>query len=173
MFELQKSKEILAKTPSILVPMLTGLSEEWLMNNEGVNTWSPYDVVGHLISAEKTNWIPRIKIILSASDNKSFDPFDRFAQMKSKKEKTIEELLIEFRNLRENSLNILDDMNIQESDLSKIGVHPEFGEVNLKQQLSTWVVHDLGHISQITRVMAKQYKDDVGPWISYLSILRN
>ncbi|MGB1206834.1 MAG: DinB family protein [Chitinophagales bacterium] len=171
-FEIEKSIEILTKTPSILETMLNGLSEEWLRNNEGENTWSPYDIVGHLIHGEKTDWIPRAKIMLSNSENKTFEPFDRFAQMNVTKEGTIAELLGEFKAMRAKNINELNSLQIEVADLAKKGIHPELGNVNLKQLLSTWVVHDLGHISQISRVMAKQYKAEVGPWKEYLGILK-
>lgn len=172
MFELHKSKQLLTRTPSILESMLSGLSEEWLKNNEGEMTWSPYDVVGHLIHGEKTDWLTRAKIILSDTENKTFEPFDRFYQMNEGKERTILDLLKEFREIREHNLNELNTLEISEIDLTKKGMHPEFGEVSLKQLLSTWVVHDLGHISQISRVMAKQYESEVGPWKEYLGILK-
>ena len=170
-FEIEKSIEILRKTPLVLESMLTGLSEDWLKNNEGEDTWSPYDVVGHLIHGEKTDWMVRTKIILSDSADKSFEPFDRFAQMGNGEEPDIDELLLEFRELREKNLGELASLQLTASDLSRKGRHPELGAVNLKQLLSTWVVHDLGHIAQIARVMAKQYAAEVGPWKAYLGIL--
>ena len=169
--ELDKSKEILERTPDVLKTMLTGLSKEWIYTNEGENTWSPYDIVGHLIFGEKTDWIVRIKIILSESENKDFEPFDRFAQLKGKQEKPIRELLIEFKNLRLKNLKELNSLSIGKKDLNRTGIHPEFGEVTLKQLISAWAVHDLGHVAQISRVMAKQYKSEVGPWTNYLGIL--
>ncbi len=171
-FELQRSIEVLSRTPSLLESMLSGLSEEWLKNNEGENTWSPYDIVGHLIHGEKTDWIIRTNIILSNSENKKFEPFDRFAQIYSDQKRAINALLKEFRELREHNLITLKALHIQEQDLYKKGIHPELGEVRLKELLSSWVIHDLGHISQISRVMAKQYKDEVGPWTAYLGILK-
>lgn len=171
-FELNKAIQILARTPDILEVMLTSLSEEWLMNNEGQNTWSPYDVVGHLIHGEKTDWIVRAKIILSDLEDKTFEPFDRFAQMGETDAKSLVELLGEFKSLREENLAALNQLGITESDLEKKGIHPELGEANLKSLLSAWVVHDLGHIAQISRVMAKQYKTEVGPWSAYLNILK-
>ncbi|WP_435623262.1 DinB family protein [Flagellimonas sp.] len=168
----EESLEILSRTPTILIQLLEGLPDGWIKNNEGPNTWSPYEVVGHLIHGEKTDWIPRAQIILSNSKNKDFEPFDRFAQSQEDQNKPIESLLEEFRQLREANLRILKSLDLNESQLQKIGVHPEFGVVTLKQLLSTWVVHDLGHISQIVRVMAKQYTDEVGPWVDYLGILK-
>ncbi|MCG8373802.1 MAG: DinB family protein [Balneolales bacterium] len=170
-FELNRSIEILSRTPDVLASMLSGLSDEWLTNNEGEQTWSPYDVVGHLIHGEKTDWIVRSKIMLSNLSDKGFEPFDRFAQLNEPQDTPIEELLAEFRRLRQDNLEVLKNFNLAESDLEKTGVHPEFGEVHLKQLLATWVAHDLGHIAQISRVMAKQYKEEVGPWKKYLRIL--
>jgi len=171
-FELSKSLEILNKTPETLETLLSGLSDDWIYNNEGENTWSPHDVIGHLVHGEKTDWIVRSKIILSSSENKTFKPFDRFAQERDSKGKTIQQLLTEFRILRAENLEELKALRITENDLMKKGIHPEIGASNLKQLLATWVVHDLGHIAQIARVMAKQYKDEVGPWEAYLGILK-
>ena len=170
-FELDKSIEILKNTPQVIESILSGLSIDWIKNNEGINTWSPYDIVGHLIFGEKTDWMVRIKIILNESENKRFDPFDRFAQLNEDQNILIDELISEFKLLRTNNLKELVLLNITEKDYDKIGIHPEFGEVTLKQLVSTWAVHDLGHIAQLSRVMAKQYTNEVGPWINYLSIL--
>lgn len=152
--------------------MLEGLPEEWLNNNEGEDTWSPYDVVGHLVHGERTDWVGRMNIILSDAEDKTFKPFDRFAQFEDSKGKTITMLLNEFAELREQNLNTLQKKGITEEDFGRTGIHPAFGEVKLSQLLSTWVVHDLSHIAQISRVMAKQYKEAVGPWQEYLSILK-
>ncbi|GMN08674.1 hypothetical protein MTsPCn9_08700 [Croceitalea sp. MTPC9] len=171
-FDLKNSIEILEKTPKILESYLSGLSNNWLKNNEGKNTWSPYDVIGHLIFGEKTDWIIRAKKILDQSENKMFEPFDRFAQLKENQNKPISKLITEFKGLRKSNLKELKSLNITEKDLKLKGIHPEFGEVTLEQLLSTWVVHDLGHISQISRVMSKQYESNVGPWKAYLGILK-
>ena len=170
-FEIAKSIEILERTPQVLNSLLLGISEEWLFNNEGENTWSPYDVVGHLIQGEKTDWMNRTKIILSDKENKSFEPFDRFAQMTAAK-KPINELLDEFQELRTANILALKSMAITEEKLEMAGIHPALGKATLKELLSTWVVHDLGHISQISRVMARQYQEEVGPWAQYLGILK-
>ena len=170
-FDLNNSIEILEKTPKILESYLNGLSINWLKNNEGENTWSPYDIVGHLIFGEKTDWITRAKTILSQSENKMFEPFDRFAQLKENQNRPISELIAEFKSLRKSNLKELKSLNITNKDFKHKGIHPEFGEVTLEQLISTWVVHDLGHISQISRVMAKQYETNVGPWKAYLGIL--
>lgn len=171
-FSLNKSVEILKTTPNILTTYLGSLSDEWLHNNEGENTWSPYDVVQHLIVGEKTDWLVRIKIILSAAEDRTFEPFDRFAHLEDGSAKSITELLKEFQTLRENNLRELKSFNLTENDFSKTGIHPELGTVTLKQLLATWAVHDLGHIAQIARVMTKQYKTEVGPWTEYLGILK-
>lgn len=171
-FELQKSLEILERTPLVLQAYLEGLSQDWLKNNEGENTWSPYEIVGHLVYGEKTDWMVRVKTILSTSGNKLFEPFDRLAQLKEDQNRPVTELLNDFNVLRTSNLEELHALNISDEDLLLTGIHPEFGEVTLGQLIATWAVHDLGHIGQISRVMAKQYKNDVGPWISYLSVLK-
>ena len=171
-FEIDKSIEVLERTPSVLSSLLHNLSEEWLIYNEGENTWSPHDVIGHLIHGEKTDWIVRARIILSDNSNKTFESFDRFAQMNDAQSESTDELLKEFAKLRKENLNALKALQISSSQFVEKGIHPELGEVNLKSLLSTWVVHDLGHIAQISRVMAKQYATEVGPWQKYLSILK-
>ena len=171
-FDIHKSLEILQRTPLVIETLLCGVSEEWVRSNEGENTWSPYDVLGHLIHGERTDWISRTKIILSDSPQKQFQPFDRFAQLNTDQNRPIQELLEEFKALRAQSLNELMAFQLNDDMLAKKGIHPEFGDVTLKELLSTWVVHDLGHIAQIARVMAKQYKSEVGPWTAYLGILK-
>ncbi|GEO08687.1 DinB family protein [Segetibacter aerophilus] len=170
-FSLNRSIEILERTPLVLQNLLIGLSEEWTLNNEGEDTWSPYDVIGHLIHGDETDWLPRAEIILYGSE-KQFHPFDRFAQFDNSKGKTLQQLLDEFRQIRNTNIIKLKGLNITGQDLQKTGVHPTFGEVTLSELLSTWVVHDLDHISQIARVMAKQYKNEVGPWVAFLKILK-
>jgi uncharacterized damage-inducible protein DinB len=162
---------ILNKTPETIQVLLHDLPESWTHTNEGLDTWSPYDVVGHLIHGEKTDWIPRMEIILSDRDDKTFQPFDRFAQFQDSQGKTLSQLLEEFAQLRKKNLDILTQKNLTDSDLQKKGMHPALGEVTLGQLLSTWVVHDLNHLAQISRVMAHQYKKEVGPWEAYLGIL--
>lgn len=171
-FELNKSVELLERTPMVLETLLDGLSEEWTSVNEGEKTWSAYDVVGHLIHGETTDWIQRIKIILDENSDKKFKPFDRFAQFEESKGKPLKELLAEFKLLRATNILELRSLSINESLLTKEGIHPAFGKVTLKQLLATWTAHDLSHLAQISRVMAKQYKEDVGPWVNYLSILK-
>ena len=170
-FQLAQAREILERTPAILRALLRDLPDEWLLANEGPDTWSPFDVVGHLIHGEETDWIPRARIILEQGEQGTFEQFDRFAMFEKSKGKTLKELLVEFEQLRRVSLDELDEMNLTPELLAKRGRHPELGVVTLGQLLSTWVVHDLGHIQQIVRVMAKQYNDQVGPWSAYLSIL--
>ena len=170
-FELGKSISILERTPDVLESLLNGISDDWLKNNEGKDTWSPYNVLGHLIHNELTDWMPRIKLILSDKEDKTFEPFDRFAHLEYDQTIPIGRLLKEFGDLRKKSLRELKNLELKETTLSKTGNHPAFGEVNVKQLISSWVVHDLGHIGQMVRVMAKQYKDEVGPWVDYLSIL--
>ncbi len=171
-FDLNELNTILKNTPIALKQLLSDLPNHLIVSNEGGESWSPYDIVGHLIHGEKTDWIPRAKIILSDSNDKRFKPFDRFAQMESKPDRTIHELLDDFEQHRQQNLAELSSLNINEQTLSLTGIHPEFGEVSLRQLLSTWGVHDLGHIAQINRVIAKQYKTAVGPWGAYLPILR-
>jgi len=170
-FALEKSIEILERTPEVLTILLQGISSEWTSNNEGGETWSVYDIVGHLIHGEKTDWIPRAEIILSEGADKHFEVFDRLAQFESKG-KSLIELLYEFKSLREKNLEYVRSQKINAGNIHEKGIHPAFGQVTLSQLLATWVVHDLNHIAQISRVMAKQYKTEVGPWIEYLGILQ-
>ncbi len=170
-FRLEKSLEILERTPRVLEVMLTGLSDEWIVSNEGDETWSPYDILGHLIHGEKTDWMPRRQIILSRHANREFEPFARFAQFNDSKGKTMRQLLDEFKVLRGQNIELLGSQALTERDFELTGEHPAFGQVTLAQLLSAWVVHDLNHISQISRVMAKQYCGEVGPWKEYLRIL--
>ena len=170
-FDLIYAIQILEKTPSVLSALLSNLSDDWIYRNEGEKSWSPFDILGHLIHGEKTDWIPRTKIILEFGEKKTFEPFDRFRQFTDSEEKTLQDLLIEFQSLRKENLETLKSLNLNKNDFQKTGVHPDFGQVTLRQLLSTWVVHDLSHIRQITRVMAKQYKDEVGPWQKYLPVV--
>lgn len=170
-FKLEPAIEVLQRTPATLNSLLHDLPEPWLFQNEGPETWSPYDVVGHLIHGEKTDWIPRAKMILEYGETRPFEPFDRVAMFEHSKGKSIAELLDTFAQLRAKNLDELLRLNLTPTLLEKRGPHPELGTVTMKQLLSTWVVHDLGHIRQVVRVMAKQYRDEVGPWKAYLSIL--
>ncbi|RIA08330.1 DinB family protein [Flavobacteriaceae bacterium MAR_2010_72] len=170
-FSIQHTLEVLEKTPNVLHTLLLNLSVDWIICNEGENTWSAFDIVGHLIHGEKTDWIPRMQIILSDSQNKTFETFDRFAQFENSKGKTLLELLNEFSELRQQNLTYLKSLNLTEDQWDLEGTHPELGTVTLKQLLATWVVHDLTHIAQLSRVMAKQYKNEVGPWKAFLPLL--
>ena len=170
-FNLQRGIEILERTPVVLDTLLRDLPKDWTHNNEGENTWSPFDVVGHLLHGEKTDWIERTNIILKNDLNIAFTPFNRFAQFEDSKGKTINNLLDEFAELRKTNLEILKNLDVSERNFEHIGRHPNLGKVTLKQLLASWVAHDLGHIAQITRVMAKQYKDEVGPWKQYMGVL--
>lgn len=172
-FQLEHARDILSRTPATLSSLLKGLPEEWIRSNEGRDTWSPFDIVGHLIHGEETDWIPRAKIILQDGENRSFAPFDRLAMFETSKGKSLEDLLATFERLREASLQQLEEMKLTPELLVKRGMHPELGAVTLEQLLATWVVHDLGHIRQVVRVMSKQYSEEVGPWRAYLSILRD
>lgn len=170
-FQLEQATEILRRIPSTLNSLLLHLPDEWVFPNEGLESWSPYDVVGHLIHAEEADWISRAKIILEHGETRRFEPFDRFAMFEKSRGKSLAELLDTFERQREVSLKELEKMRLTTEILEKRGKHPELGMVTLGQLLSTWVVHDLGHIGQIVRVMAKQYQNQVGPWQAYLPIL--
>lgn len=170
-FDLAEAIQILERTPGVLRVFLSDLAESWIHSNEGDDSWSPFDIVGQLLHGEKTDWITRIRITLADDQDKSFTPFDRFAMFNDSKGKTLGMLLTEFEDLRGKNIEILKEMNITDADYLKTGIHPNFGEVNLKQLLSTWVVHDLGHIRQIARVMAKQYAGEVGPWQQFLRVV--
>lgn len=163
---------ILARTPASLTVLLEGLPDTWVTATEGDDTWSPYDVIGHLIHGECTDWIPRARHIL-AGETRQFDPFDRTAQFRESQGKSLAELLERFAGLRRDNVAALVEMNLTGEDLSRTGLHPELGEVTLEQLLATWVVHDLDHVGQIARTMAKVYADAVGPWSAYLSILQD
>jgi DinB superfamily len=167
----QQSIEILERTPTVLKSLLTDISDGWIMNNEGPETFSPYDVIGHLIHGEKTDWATRAKIILEFGLSKPFVPWDRFAQYEESTGKTLQQLLEEFERIRKINVSWLKSLNLTETDLDKKGMHPKLGEVTLRNLLSTWVVHDLTHIAQITRVMAKQYKEEMGSWPDFFRIL--
>ncbi len=171
-FNLDHAIDILSRTPNVLRVMLQGLPSEWVSNNEGENTWSPYDVLGHLIHAEQTDWIVRTKMILEEGEGKPFERFDRHAQFEESKGKSIEELFTIFENLRQENIGILKEMRLKPEDLRKTGKHPELGIVRLEELLATWVVHDQDHLVQINRTMAKQYREAVGPWRVYLSAIK-
>ena len=169
-FSIEKSLEILERTPVVIKKMLDGLNDEWIYANEGDNTWSAFDVMGHLIEGEKSDWIPRMQIILSDSPEKKFEPFDRFKQFEESKGKNISQLIAEFKRLRQKNIKILKDAKIDKAALARKGIHPGLGEVTLQQLLATWVTHDLAHLLQISRVMVKQYREEIGPWEAYFSV---
>jgi uncharacterized damage-inducible protein DinB len=171
-YSFTKSIQILERTPAVLRALLSGIDEDWTMNNEGPDTWSPYDVIGHLIHGERTDWMQRILIILDETGDQKFKPFDRFAQFEESKGKTLNQLLDAFEQIRNTNLLHLKSLHLAENQLELKGIHPKFGEVTLRNLLATWVAHDLDHIMQIVRVMAKQYKVEVGPWMEYLRILQ-
>ena len=171
-FQVNQAVEILSKTPLVLKSLLGNLSNEWIENIDNPQDWSPFDVVGHYIHGEETDWIARAEIILNQSANITFEPFDRFAQFEKSKHKTLDELLETFAQLRQKSLATLASWDLSDEHLRLKGTHPELGEVNLEQLLSTWVVHDLTHIRQIVTVLAKNYSENVGVWREYLSILK-
>ena len=170
-FKLEQATEILRRTPSTLNSLLRDLSDDWILQTEGPQTWSPFDIIGHLIHGEETDWIPRARIILEHGDSGTFEPFDRFAMFEKSRGQSLSNLLDRFELLRGESLKQLNAMNLHPEALGKRGTHPELGVVTLGQLLSTWVVHDLGHVAQIARVMAKQYNEAVGPWQAYLPVL--
>ena len=170
-FKLEEATQILRQTPSTLNTLLRPLSTPWTEHNEGPNTWSPFDVVGHLIHGEETDWIPRARIIVNDGESRAFEPFDRVAMFERSKGKSLAELLDTFSDLRAANLRELDQMKLSPAMLEMRGTHPELGTVTLSQLLASWVVHDLGHIGQVVRVMARQYREEVGPWSAYLSIL--
>ena len=170
-FTLEKSYEILQRTPAVLKTLLENLSDEWVKNNEGPDTFSPYDVIGHLLHGEKTDWTARTKMIMESGTSKTFVSWDRFAMYEESKGKTIDQLLIEFAEVRKENLSWLNSLNLTEADLGKKGMHPKLGEVTMRNLLATWVAHDLTHIAQITRVMAKQYIEEMGPWPEFFRIL--
>jgi hypothetical protein len=171
-FTLDQAIAILSRTPFTLKSMLTELPSEWIVSNEGDQTWSPFDVVGHLIHGEQTDWLPRLKIILEFGEARAFEPFDRFAQMEVSKGRTVTELLDTFEGLRSDNIRELRELKLDAEDLRKTGKHPELGTVTLEELIATWVVHDLDHIVQITRTLAKQYEGAVGPWKAYLKVLK-
>lgn len=170
-YSLERSYEILERTPAVLNALLSGLPHDWIMPNEGPETFSPYDVVGHLIHGEKNDWVARTKMILQFGNTQTFEKYDRFAQYKNSQGKSLQELLEEFTAIRKENMVWFKALNFTEQDLYSKGMHPVLGEVTLRNLLATWVVHDLTHIAQITRVMAKQYKAEMGPWHAFFRIL--
>ena len=163
---------LLARTPAALNALLRDLPDTWTLCNEGENTWSAFDIVGHLIHGERTDWIPRARIILQFGETKTFVPFDRWAQERESRGKSLVQLLDEFAPLRAENLDELRALNLQPQDFGRSGRHPALGTVTLSQLLAAWVGHDLTHLHQISRLMAHQYREAVGPWSAYLGVLR-
>jgi hypothetical protein len=164
---------VLRRTPDVVAALLDGLPDAWLRATEGPGTWSPFDVLGHLIHGEKTDWMPRVEHLLAHGEAVPFPVFDREAMFAASRGRAVPELLDEFATLRRASLARLEALQLSDEDLARRGTHPEFGAVTLGQHLATWVAHDLGHVDQIVRVMGRQYTDAVGPWRKYLSMLRD
>jgi hypothetical protein len=171
-FDLDDAVAILERTPASLAALLAGLPERWVRATEGEGTWSPYDVLGHLVHGEHADWVPRARHIL-AGETRPFEPFDRTAQFRESEGKSLGELLEVFSKLRRENVAALAGMKLTDEDLNRRGLHPELGEVTLGQLLATWVVHDLDHVAQVARTMAKAYAEATGPWSAYLSILRD
>src|SRR6266404_450977 len=171
-FSLAEAVAVLTRTPATLDALLRGLPNVWVHCNEGKGTWSALDIVGHLICGERTDWMPRARIILENGEARPFDPFDRFAQSRESQDKSLEQLLDEFARLRIENLAALRALNLQPQDLTRRGRHPALGVVTLSELLATWASHDLTHLHQLSRVMAHQYRAAVGPWIAYLGVLR-
>jgi hypothetical protein len=170
-FVLEEATAILSRTPATLDSLLRGLPEGWIAAHEGGDTWSPFDVIGHLIHGDRTDWVPRARIILEQGDARAFDRFDRHAQFAASAGRTLVSLLDEFAVVRQESLASVAAMRLTDADLDRRGRHPELGAVTLRQLLATWVAHDLDHVVQVSRVMARQYSDEVGPWRAYLRII--
>jgi hypothetical protein len=168
---LQHTVALLSRTPATLNALLRDLPEAWTLCNEGGKTWTPFDIVGHLIHGELTDWMPRARMILEFGESRTFEPFDRLAQQNNSQGKSLDQLLDEFSRLRQKNLGDLRNLNLRPEDLARRGLHPTLGVVTLSQLLSTWAVHDMTHLHQISRTMAHQYRDAVGPWAAYLGVL--
>lgn len=171
-FDLDRSIAVLERTPRVLEALLAGLPEPWIRGTEGPDTWSAFDVVGHLIDGEETDWMERTRIILAQGSDRRFEPFDRFGHLERNAGAELSRLLERFAELRARNLRDLRALELGPDELRLTGEHPEFGTVTLEQLLATWVAHDLSHLAQIARTMAKQYGETVGPWAKYLSVLR-
>jgi hypothetical protein len=170
--DLQQTIALLARTPAALDAFLRDLPESWTNRNEGEKTWSAFDIVGHLIHGERTDWIPRAKLILQFGESRAFEPFDRWAQERESRGKSLSQLLDEFARLRAENLDQLRAMKISQEDLAKRGTHPRLGLVTLSELLATWAAHDLTHLHQLSRVMAHQYREAVGPWTKFLGVMQ-
>ena len=172
MHQLANTIALLERTPRTLDALMRDLPSAWIEANEGEGTWAPCDVMGHLIYADLTDWMPRVRMILEHGDSRAFEPFDRVAQMRESKGQSIEELLSRFATVRAQNLDALRALNLQQGDLDRRGRHPALGPVTLSELLATWGAHDLTHLHQLTRVMAHQYRDEVGPWTAYLGVMQ-
>jgi hypothetical protein len=171
-FDLSHTISLLSRTPAVLKTLLGDLPETWTLRNEGENTWSAFDVVGHLIHGERTDWMPRTRMILQSGEAQTFELFDRWGHVRESQGKSLGQLLEEFAGLRSGNLSELRALNLQQEDLERRGRHPALGVVTLSELLATWAAHDLTHLHQISRVMAHQYREAVGPWSAYLGVLR-
>ena len=170
-FDLDSSINLLRRTPATMEALLRGLAEPWARGREGPDTFSPFDVVGHLIDGEETDWIPRARIILSRQPDPRFEVYDRFRHRTRNVNCSLDSLLTEFAQLRADNLELLGSWRLTAADLALLGSHPTFGSVTLRELLAAWVVHDLGHVAQVARVMAKQYREAVGPWVPFMPVL--
>ena len=171
-FAIEEAAAILARTPPALDALLRGLPDGWITANEGDGTWSPFDVIGHLIHGERTDWMPRARMILQSGESRAFDPFDRFAQARESEGKNLPQLLDEFARLRSENVRDLRALNLQPADFARRGRHPALGVVTLAQLLATWAAHDLTHLHQLSRIMAHQYREAVGPWSAFLGVMQ-
>jgi hypothetical protein len=169
---IQDTIALLSRTPSALDALLRGLPERWTLRNEGENTWTPFDVIGHLVHGERTDWVPRVRRILQSGESKPFEPFDRLAQNQENKGRSLGQLLDDFARLRGDNIRELRAMNLKPEDFDKRGMHPALGSVTLSELLATWAAHDMTHLHQISRILAHQYRDAVGPWGKFLGVLR-
>jgi hypothetical protein len=169
---LEQTIALLERTPGTLDALLRDLPAAWTERNEGEKTWSAYDVVGHLIHGERTDWMPRIRRVLEFGEAKAFEPFDRFAQERESQGKSLPQLLDEFARLRAENLKQLRALNLRKEDFSRPGLHPALGAVTMSELVATWAAHDLTHLHQITRIMAHQYRDEVGPWSNFLGVMK-
>lgn len=171
-FSLTRTIAVLTRTPAALNALLRGLPDFWVRGSEGEDTWSAFDVVGHLIFLERNDWMPRVRILLESGEARPFDPLDRFAHLKETPEKSLDHRLEELARLRSENMVALQALNLQPADLDRRGRHPALGGVTLAELLASWAVHDLTHLHQVSRVMARQYRDAVGPWSAYLGVLK-
>lgn len=169
---LQTTVALLTRTPVALDALLRGLPETWTLRNEGGNSWSAREVVGHLVHGERADWTPRVKMILQFGEARTFESFDRWGHEREMDGKSLEQLLDEFARLRAGNLDELRGSNLRREDLARRGRHPALGIVTLSELLATWAAHDLTHLHQISRIMAHQYREIVGPWSAYLGVLQ-